>query len=168
MIAVRERFIQFNFLHRAYYTPQRLSRIYPQRVPNCQRCKQEIGTFWHMIWSCPKIQPYWEAVASKLTDVIGTDIQVGPSILLLSYLENVDVERYSKLCLMFSLYYARWEIMLKWKSETSPNCASWQCSVNLVLPLYRSTYESRLCPGKFDKIWSTWLDTCSDPEPPPV
>lgn len=47
-------------------TPQRLARIYPQRDPNCQRCK--IGTFWHMVWSCPKLRPYWEAVASKLTD----------------------------------------------------------------------------------------------------
>lgn len=57
MIAAKDRFIQFKFLHRAYFTPQRLARIYPQRDPNCQRCKQEVGTFWHMSDPVPNSSP---------------------------------------------------------------------------------------------------------------
>lgn len=129
MIAAIDRFIQFKFLHRAYYTLKRLAHIYRQRDPNCQRCKQEIGLFWHMVWSCPKLQPYWEAVASKLTDITGVNIWVDPSIMLLSHMEDMDGDRYSKLCLTFSLCYARREILLKCKSKdplpAPPGSARW-------------------------------------------
>lgn len=97
MIAAKDRFIQFKFLHRACFTPQRLACIYHQRDPNCQRCRQEVGTFWHMVWSCPKIRPFWSAVASTLSKVIGSSLPVNPQILLLSHLEDVVGDRYTKL-----------------------------------------------------------------------
>lgn len=37
--------IQVKFLHRIYYTHQRLHRIFPDRDPECPRCKAHIGTF---------------------------------------------------------------------------------------------------------------------------
>ena len=45
MIAVKDRFTQLKFLHRAYYTPHRLARIYPHLDPNCPRCMTVKGTF---------------------------------------------------------------------------------------------------------------------------
>lgn len=33
MIAAKDRFIQLKFIHRAYYTPQRLAKIYPGLSP---------------------------------------------------------------------------------------------------------------------------------------
>lgn len=149
MVAAKDRFAQLNFLHRAYYTPQKLAHIYLQRDSNCQRCKQEVGTFQHMVWSSPKLQPYWVGVASTLSEISGAKVQMDPQLLLLSHMEDIEGDRYHKLCMTFSLYYARREMLLKWKSEEPPTHASWQSSVNSVLPLYRLTYESRQCPGKF-------------------
>lgn len=134
MIAAKDRFIQFKFLHRAYFTPQRLARIYLQRDPNCQRCRQEVGTFWHMVWSCPKLRLFWSAVASTLSNVIGSNLPMDPQILLLSHLEDVEGDRYSKLCLTFALYYARREILLRWKMVEPPTLASWIRSVNKGTP----------------------------------
>lgn len=62
MIASRDRFIQLKFLHRAYYTPQRLANIYPSPSPLCTRCALEKGSFFHMVWTCPSIRPYWQEV----------------------------------------------------------------------------------------------------------
>lgn len=142
------------------------THISVKNVFSCQRCRQEVDTFWHMVWSCPKLRPFWMAVASTLSNVTGLNIPVDPQILLLSHLEDVEGDRYCKLCLTFSLYYARREILLRWKLEEPPTLALWRRSVTSVLPLYRMTYESRQCPGKFDKIWSSWVDASGDPEPP--
>lgn len=69
MIAAKDRFIQLKFIHRAYYTPQRLARFFPHRNPLCPRCRLEEGSFWHMVWPCPKLHPYWQAVADTLTEL---------------------------------------------------------------------------------------------------
>lgn len=158
MIAAKDRFIQLKFLHRAYYTPQRLARILPHRDPMCPRRRVEEGSFWHMVWSCPKIQPYWQEVADALTEVCGSRIPFEPLTLLLSHLEEVQGDRYIKLCLTFSLFYAKREILLRWKLAERPTKASWCQSIHSVLPLYRLTYQSRQCPAKFDKVWSGWID----------
>lgn len=159
VIAAKNRFIQVKFFHRAYYTRQRLARIYPQRDPKLPRCQQEPGSFWHMVLSCPKLQPYWQPVADTLTRVCGTQIPLDPLTLLLSHLEEVQGDRYTMLCLYLSLYYSRREILLKWKSAEPPTREAWCLSVNSVLPHYRLTYQSRQCPAKFDKIWSGWINS---------
>lgn len=86
MIAAKDRFIQLKFLHRAYYTPQRMASIYPQLDPTRPRCRNDVGTFWHMIWYCPKLRTYWEGVAEMLSDLSWTWIPEEPMVLLLSYL----------------------------------------------------------------------------------
>lgn len=91
-----------------------------------------MGTFWHMVWSCPKLKPFWLAVATTLSDVTGLNVPVDPQILLLSHLEDIEGDRYSKLCLTFALYYARREILMVWKKAEPPTLASWKRSVNMV------------------------------------
>lgn len=50
VIAAKDRFIQLKFLHRAYFTPHRMAKIYPHIDALCPRCRTEEGTFWHMVW----------------------------------------------------------------------------------------------------------------------
>lgn len=66
-----------------------------------------------MVWSCPRLCPYWEAVAKTLSDLYGRVILLYPIVLLLSYLGGVEGDRYTKLCLIFTLFYARREILLR-------------------------------------------------------
>lgn len=117
MIAAKDRFIQLKFIHRAYYTPERLARIYPTLSPKCTRCELDTGTFYHMVWSCPKIRPFWSSVADTLETVCGVEIPLDPLTLLLSHLEDIEGDRYTKLFLTYSLFYARREILLKWKQQ---------------------------------------------------
>lgn len=48
VISSRNKVIQAKLLHRVYYTPQRLHRRYPLRDPLCNRCRQDVGTYYHM------------------------------------------------------------------------------------------------------------------------
>lgn len=55
-------------------------------IIKCNNCNTEVGTFWHMVWACPKIQTYWEDIAGKLSELGGTRVPAEPLVLLLSYL----------------------------------------------------------------------------------
>lgn len=79
-------------------------------------------------------------------------------MVLLCYLGEVEGDTYTKLCITFSLFYARREIILHWKSAEHPTLNSWKKAVNSMLPLYKLAYESRQCPAEFDKVWSAWVD----------
>lgn len=99
MTAAKDRFIQLKFIHRAYYTPHRMASIYPNLDPGCPRCNTEVGTFWHMVWTCSKIQTYWENIARNLSELSGTRVPAEPLVLLLSYLGD----RYTKLCNLLTI-----------------------------------------------------------------
>lgn len=113
-----------------------------------------------MVWACPKLGPYWEGVTGVLNDICETELSPDPMLLLLSYLGDVEGDRYTKLSITLMLFYARREIMLHWKSAEPPTLGSWKRAVDSVLPLYKLTYESRQCPAKFNKVWSAWMATC--------
>lgn len=99
MIASKDRFKQLKFLHRAYYTLQRLSDIYPSLSPLCTRCSSERGSFFHKVWTCQKICPYWQEVADVLTGICGFTVPLDPLLFLLSYLGDIEGDRYTKLCM---------------------------------------------------------------------
>lgn len=73
-------------------------------------------------------------------------------------MEDVEADRYTKLFLTYALFYAKPEILLLWKYPTPPTIEMWSKTINSVTPLYKITFESRNCPQKFDKEWSTWID----------
>lgn len=65
----------------------------------------------------------------------GTRLSLDPMVLLLSYLGDVEGDRYTKLSIAFLLFYARGEIMLHWKSAEPPTLSSWKKAVDSVLLL---------------------------------
>lgn len=50
MISGRDRFTQLKFIHRAYYTPEQLAKMYPTKSPICPKCNLEVGSFIHVTW----------------------------------------------------------------------------------------------------------------------
>lgn len=96
MISAKDRLIQLKSFHRACYTLQCLVNIYPQSDHLCMRCATSRGTFLHMMWSCPMIRPYWKWVVDTLNDMCDLTLRQNPFLLLLSHMEDVEVDRYIK------------------------------------------------------------------------
>lgn len=49
-LVISSRDILIKFLHQAYFTPERLKRMFPERDPICSRCKLQPGSYIHMFW----------------------------------------------------------------------------------------------------------------------
>lgn len=141
-----------------YYTPQRLSVIYCTADENCPCCRGGIGNYIHMVWECPLIQTFWQAVAANISSISGIPIKLDPLILLLGVTDNIPTNTHTKIFIFYCAYYARKTILINWKAPEPPRISAWKTMVNVTLPLYKLTYMGRNCPKKFQKIWSAWVE----------
>lgn len=94
-----------------------------------------------------------------INQTAGTSLPLAPEIMLLNILADPTVRKYAKLFIVYSTFYARREILLRWKNGAPPTATDWRNTLNAVLPLYKITYINRNCPNKFEEIWSSWIDS---------
>uniref|UniRef100_A0AAR2K660 Reverse transcriptase zinc-binding domain-containing protein n=1 Tax=Pygocentrus nattereri TaxID=42514 RepID=A0AAR2K660_PYGNA len=78
VLEVRGKFIQYKILHRYYWTPCRLFKIGLINSSSCWKCKKEMGTFLHLIWECPLVEPFWHSVLKFLETWAGVALPVSP------------------------------------------------------------------------------------------
>lgn len=79
-------------------------------------------------------------------------------LFLLGGMEDDAADRYVKLILTFAIFYARREILVRWKLPPPPTLCTLKHAIDAMLPLYKLTYKRKKCPRKFAKIWSAWID----------
>lgn len=97
MISARDRFTQLKFLHRAYYTPERLAKIYPAHSPLCPKCSTEVGSFIHVTWSCQCIQSFWDGVLQDINSISKLHVTRDPILLLLGIVDRLETTQSKKL-----------------------------------------------------------------------
>lgn len=104
-------YIQLTFLHKAYYTPQRLARIYPTQSNRCPKCLNDIGTFIHVFWTCPLVQGFWKGVVGEINDIGGLHVAVDPRVLLLGISDTITPNTHKRLFIFYTAFYARKNIL---------------------------------------------------------
>lgn len=158
VISSRDKLLQTKFMHRVYYTPQRLHQIYPDRSPNCPRCQSPDSTYMHMFWTCPRIVQFWETIFESIDIRLQLTLPILPELALLGIHEDDQRPKYMKTLISLLLFYAKKEVLKKWASPSPPKVETWDSTINAILPLYEMTYTSRGCPQKFDRIWLPWTE----------
>lgn len=121
MISARDRYIQLKFLHQAYYTPQRLAKIYPSYPDRCPKCNTDTGTFLHVVWSCPLLQQFWKEVVQYINSIGNLAITLNPRVLLLGICDTLTTNTHKRLFIFYALFYARKAILIKWKQADPPD-----------------------------------------------
>lgn len=157
-----DRLSQIYILHRAYLTPLRIARYKRNPPTTCPMCNITTGTFFHVIWSCSKIQEYWKQIVTFLHDVMGSPLALDPKVCILGISPDA-IEKFTKTFLQETLFSARKIIARKWMRPEPPNI-EWKRDINTTLPYKKFLYINRGCPDKYNKIWDRWLqesETCT-------
>mgnify|MGYP002804447015 CR=1 FL=1 len=123
------RYIQFNILHRVYLAPQVLNKIFPGLDASCPRCCYPTASFWHMLWECQEIIPFWREVLIILANISGRPQLDGIVVCLLGMFP-----RPKKFCTVWRFFdlailLAKRAITMRWKSHTSPEASQWKLEV---------------------------------------
>ncbi len=83
MVCNRTRALQLKILQRARAAPNRLSKYRKDVSPFCLKCKTETGDLTHCLWSCVKIQKYWNDVLFEVQEVLKMELELDQVSLLL-------------------------------------------------------------------------------------
>lgn len=156
LVSARDRLIQLKFLHRSYYTPARLAKIFPNASAECWRCSHSPADTDHIFWQCQQVQRFWSDVTSCISELLTVPIPMTVKVCLLGLVDEVVPSRALRTMLNILLFYERKAILLHWKKPGAPRVAFWKGLVNAMLPYYKSTYEAGGCMKKFYKVWHTW------------
>lgn len=149
-----DRLSQIYILHRAYLTLLRVARYKCGHPTRCLLCGQEAGTFFHLIWTCPKIQGLWTQVITYLHDTMGSPVALDPKQCLLGIFPDT-IDKLTKVFLHETLFSVRKIIAKKWMRPLSPTFTDWKVDVNSALPYNKCIYVNRCCPVKYNKIWDS-------------
>lgn len=78
-VAIKARFhlLQLLILHRSYTSRTLLNRMGRSDTDQCIRGCGEVGTFFHIIWSCPRIKQYWREIIGVMSEVIDQEVTLG-------------------------------------------------------------------------------------------
>lgn len=123
---VRGKLTHYKILHRFYYIPLRLFKMGVLENNLCWKCGNHEGTFIHVIWSCPVIQPFWRQIIRTIEKWLGTTVPESARLCLLgdrSCLPNVSKGAFALALTGFIL--AAKVILRHWKNPNGPAYEEW-------------------------------------------
>lgn len=154
----RHKLLQFNLIHRTYYTPECLHKINRTYSEQCPRCKVEIGSLMHMFWTCKGLKHFWSSILNIIKQVVGSEIPTNPRLTLLgdhSVLPNNL--RGNTRFVRLALIAANKCIAIHWKSEDPPGVSFWLKELSSYLPSEKIMFNLKKKPFLFDKCWGNFV-----------
>lgn len=108
LTSTKHRLIQFNVLHRTYYTPHRLHHMYQSVSPCCPRCTSKDGNLTHMLWYCKSLQPFWQGMHTILSKILQKTVTADPLVAILGDLNRLhNFTLYQKKLILLSITAAK-------------------------------------------------------------
>lgn len=85
---------------RWYLTPVKSAIINKSYKNKCWRCKEHVGTHYHMSWSCPVIQKLWNMIYEETKRLIEITFSKKPDEFLLGIVpNNIPKNKFRYLCM---------------------------------------------------------------------
>lgn len=157
-IAMRLRLIQFNYLHRVYFTRMRLWKAGLIDSQICLRCERAEGTLLHTVWTCLSLDRFWRGVFACLSEVLSWDLARSPKLALLHIMEGVGGNVHKRHLLLLGLTLAKRGIARAWKAQRAPPISAWKNGLDFCMGLEKPIFIARGCPRKHFSIWKRWAD----------
>ena len=108
----------------------------------------------HSFALCPKVQEYWIEIFRTLSDVLDTQIDPDPLLIILGVSDPIsNLTRPQKHLLSYGLITAKKLILTHWKKEEAPVFKHWLNELTSTLHLERIRYLLKNREAQFDKIW---------------
>lgn len=104
----------YKLQHRWYWTPVRISKIFPDASTLCWRCKEDRATYQHVWWDCNKVRGFRKSLSVDMKQIIGSRLPFSIQIYLLHDFSVLAINKLKQLLVYqcvaaFSLLAAKWK-----------------------------------------------------------
>ena len=128
----------------------------PDSAECWRKCGVGMADHFHVFWSCPAIQTYWQNIISEITTVMQFEIDISFTTFYLCNI-NEDLTTPDKYLLKILLVAGKKAITKKWLDDAPPSVGEWTAIVQNICEMEKLTFSVRLCIDKYYKYWSKWL-----------
>ena len=150
----KHRLIQFNILHRVYYTPHRLYLFSHETSPNCLRCQHRKGNLIHTFWKCTKLKHYWKFVFDQLSNILEKQLPSNAGTALLGDVKRlVNFDMFEKKFILLAMTASKNVILCHWKAALPPPPKQWWAELMSYCTPEKIMYSVRGKPMSFQRIW---------------
>ncbi len=157
-ICAKHGLIQCKIVHRTHLTKVRLSQIYKDVDPTCDRCHQAPASHVHMFWSCSALQSYWEEIFRSMSKVAGKLIKPNAMTALFGVsLPMVPLSSLEAAFIAFVTLLARRLTLFKWKCPTAPSHTVWIKEIFNCVNLEKIRCIKNGSLRKFSKMWDLFF-----------
>ena len=158
-VCARHGLLQFKILHRLHLSKEKLSRMYPNVNPACDRCGHSPATLAHMFWYCSKLTSYWQSIFKSLSDIIEKPFDPDPLTAVLGIIRpGVKLSTFQYSMIKFVTLLARRLILLNWKQTQVPTHTTLMKDVMHYLQLEKIKFELRGSEDNFYRTWQPFID----------
>ena len=157
--SVKNKMINYNFVHRTYFTPVRLHRMGVSESDLCWHCKQDKGTFYHMVWACDKVKSFWENVTQSLGKIIGYTVRCDPAMCLLNYSVEGTWSKHNRQMLTTGYMTAKRLIATNWKDADQLKEEYWLRTFLETISMEGVASALSEMYNEEQQLWTVILDT---------
>lgn len=119
----RHRLINFKYINRVYYTPERLHRYGMREDSACDRCHFPVADLMHLAWTCPGIANFWDKVFRELSSIIDCELLPAPAAALLGYTKPMP--KATRKLIDMGLLMAKRRVAICWMRGPLPTLKQW-------------------------------------------
>ena len=158
LTSTKHRLIQFNILHRTYYTPVKLHTFNNSTSPVCQKCKFTNADLLHMFWHCPLIAVFWNYIIKTTSDITQCTIPIDPKVWILGDVNALKINNHIRHFILLASTAGKKCILVNWKSDAPPSQRHWINELTSYCTPEKILYNVRKRPTTFRKIWGAFID----------
>ncbi|XP_044157379.1 meiosis inhibitor protein 1 [Bufo gargarizans] len=137
---------QLFIIHRVYKTPVFLKKVGVRSDDKCPKCMEDGADLLHMLWSCPVIGAYWDAVRNMINSKMSLQIQKDPKVCVLGYVSEIGGTESVKVAVGRLLYVARKLVAMRWIQGSPPTLEEFErkISVNIICKMLENVPEIQM------------------------
>ena len=140
-------------MYRWHITPVKLAKMY-KSDNKCWKCKESVGTFYHMWWECKKVRMYWDMIYHELRKMLRYNFVKKPEAFLLGIV-GTDIEKKDIRLFQYATAAARILLAQKWKQEELPTKEEWTVKLTEYAEMDKLT--GRIREQRDQKFIKDWL-----------
>lgn len=146
----------YKVLTRWYLVPVRVAKYTQNYSAQCFHGCTELGTYFHVWWTCPIAQNYWKEIFHIASKLLNINLSLDPTMALLNL--KPEFLSHTRFKLLIQLFMAAKQTLAKaWQSPTLVANETIHRMYNTMIQAKMLTIETDRIT-RYEKLWQPWID----------
>ncbi|XP_064410453.1 uncharacterized protein LOC135355063 [Latimeria chalumnae] len=151
--------MQYKIVNNLYWTPSRMYTLKLRQTPTCWRCQEETGDIAHMIFSCNKLNRFWNEIIANINSITGCTFSKDPWFCILHKKPQEPTIPGKTFKLGVAAVATAKKIILRhWKRDSLPTVQEWQTAMGELATFENTISKVNNSVQTHNETWKQFLE----------